>query len=161
MGCLTYAQSRARNDEVFTPDLTDVRSAPEAAELAGVTYRQLDYWTRKGWIHPADVERVSAGRRLRRYGPAEIVQCALLAHVGGSGLDVTPFGPQVAKLGQLDADDLVVIDQQGNLEVVPAGKLRARVAQRGRHLVFDPSTVLGALRRRSSSSRPAVAERSA
>ncbi|MGH9164637.1 MAG: MerR family transcriptional regulator [Acidimicrobiales bacterium] len=132
---------------MLTPDHPSVRSAPEAADLAGVTYRQLDYWTRKGWIVPADLNRVSPGRVVRRYGPAEIVQCALLAHLGGSGLDVTPFGPQVGELGELGPDDLVVVDQDGSLEVVAAGELRGRVAQRGRWVLFDPAPVLRRLAR--------------
>ncbi|HET7486539.1 MAG TPA: MerR family transcriptional regulator [Acidimicrobiales bacterium] len=127
---------------MFTHEPSDVRSAPEAAELAGVTYRQLDYWTRKGWIDPAAVEEISAGRRVRRYGAPEIVQCALLAHLGGSGIDVTPYGPHVAELGALGPDDLVVIGPAGALEVVAATELRQRVGQRGRHVVFDPEVVL-------------------
>ena len=112
---MTYRRGRACNVVVtLTSDPTSVRSAPEAATLAGVTYRQLDYWTRKGWIVPADLNRVSPGRVVRRYGPAEIVQCALLAHLGGSGLDVTPFGPQVGGLGELGQDDLVVVEHVGS-----------------------------------------------
>ena len=94
-----------------------VRSAPEAAALAGVSYRQLDYWTRKGWIAPAEVDRVSPGRVIRRYGPAQILQCAFVAHLGGSGLDVTPYGPQVGQLAELGLGELVVVDAEGNLEV--------------------------------------------
>jgi len=143
---------------VITPDPPSVRSAPEAAGLAGVTYRQLDYWTRKGWIVPANLDRVSPGRVVRRYGPAEIVQCALLAHLGGSGLDVTPYGPQVGEL-ELTRDELVVVDQEGSLEVVPAGGLRGRVTQRGRCVVFDPAPVLRRLGR--SGSAVSAARRSA
>ncbi len=124
-----------------------VRSAPEAASLAGVSYRQLDYWTRKGWITPADLDRVSAGRVVRRYGPAQILQSALLAHLGGTGLDVTPYGPQVAQLGELGPDELVVVDQEGGLEVVAASRLRSRVRERGRYIVFDPAPVLARLSR--------------
>lgn len=29
-------------------------STQEVAKRAGVTYRQLDYWLRKGWVEPAD-----------------------------------------------------------------------------------------------------------
>ncbi len=145
--------------EVLTPDPSLVRSAPEAASLAGVTYRQLDYWTRKGWIVPANLDRVSPGRIVRRYGPAEMLQCALLAHLGGSGLDVTPYGPQVGEIDELGPDDLVVVDQDGSLEVVAAGRLRGRVAQRGRCVVFDPAPVLRRLSR--SASAASLARRTA
>lgn len=126
---------------VLTQGSSNVRSAPEAAALAGVSYRQLDYWTRKKWIAPAELDRVSPGRVVRRYGPTEILQCALLAHLGGSGLDVTPYGPQVGEL-ELGPEDLVVIDADGRLEVVDAPRLRARVGERGRYVVFDPAPVL-------------------
>ena len=131
---------------VITQGSSNVRSAPEAAALAGVSYRQLDYWTRKKWIAPAELDRVSPGRVVRRYGPTQILQCALLAHLGGSGLDVTPYGPQVGGL-ELGPEDLVVIDADGRLEVVDARRLRARVGERGRYVVFDPAPVLGRLGR--------------
>ncbi len=139
---------------VVTPEPSSVRSAPEAAGLAGVTYRQLDYWTRKGWIVPANVDRVSPGRVVRRYGATEILQCAFLAHLGGSGLDVTPYGPQVGEL-ELTRDDLVVVDQDGSLEIVAGGDLRERVTQRGRCIVFDPAPVLRRLSRSESATSPA------
>ena len=134
---------------VLTQDSLNVRSAPEAAALAGVSYRQLDYWTRKKWIAPAELDRVSPGRVVRRYGPTQILQCALLAHLGGSGLDVTPYGPQVGEL-ELGPEDLVVVDADGRLEVVDAPRLRARVGERGRYVVFDPAPVLRRLGRRST-----------
>lgn len=132
---------------MLTHNPPDVRSAPEAAALAGVSYRQLDYWTRKRWIEPAELDRVSPGRVVRRYGAAQILQSALLAHLGGSGLDVTPYGPQVGELGELGRDELVVVDADGHLEVIAASKLRARVGERGRYIVFDPAPVLARLAR--------------
>lgn len=36
-------------DELSDP--TDLRQA-EVLERTGITYRQLDYWTRSGWVHP-------------------------------------------------------------------------------------------------------------
>ncbi|MFN2505436.1 MAG: MerR family transcriptional regulator [Acidimicrobiales bacterium] len=134
---------------MLTQDPLDVRSAPEAAALAGVSYRQLDYWTRKGWIVPAEIDRVSPGRVVRRYGAVQILQCALLAHLGGSGLDVTPYGPQVGEL-ELGPEALVVIDADGRLEVVDAPRLRSRVGARGRYVVFDPAPVLRRLGRQDN-----------
>jgi hypothetical protein len=41
-----------------------VTNAPETlvpsrtlCALAGITYRQCNYWTSAGWLHPADIER--------------------------------------------------------------------------------------------------------
>lgn len=135
-------------------------SAPEAAALAGVTYRQLDYWSRKGWVVPAQVERVSAGRQLRRYGEADVLRLAALAHLGRSGLDVAAFGPQVGEL-DLGEDSLMVVGPEAVLAVVAAGDLRAHLSQPGRFVVFDPEPHRRALarRRRSESSVSSLAER--
>lgn len=135
-------------------------SAPEAAALAGVTYRQLDYWSRKGWVEPAHVERVSAGRRLRRYDDADVLRLAALAHLGRSGLDVAAFGPLVGDLDLVD-DSLVVVGPESELDVVAPSELRAHLSQPGRFVVFDPEPHRRALARRRRVEAPvrALAER--
>ena len=74
---------------------------------------------------------------------------------------MTPYGPQVGRLGELGPDDLVVVDQEGSLEVVAAGRLRARVGERGRYIVFDPAPVLRRLSRQDSSATRAATRRTA
>ncbi len=129
---------------VLTPSRSGVRSAPEAADLAGVTYRQLDYWTRKGWIVPAELERVSAGRVIRRYGAAEILRCAALAHVGRSGLDVAAYGPRLKEL-ELRSNEILVVGPDEDLDVIAASQLRSHLACPGRYVVFDPAPLLARL----------------
>lgn len=129
---------------VFTQLPDNVRSAPEAAHLADITYRQLDYWTRKGWITPAELERVSEGRVVRRYGPAEIVRCAALAHLGRSGLDVAAYGPFLNEL-QVGPEEVLIVGPNEELEVIPASQLRSHLARPGRYVVFDPAPLLGRL----------------
>lgn len=156
---MTYTNGRARNVRVLTSPAPHVMSAPEAASLAGVTYRQLDYWSRKGWVVPAHVERVSAGRQLRRYGETDVLRLAALAHLGRSGLDVAAFGAQVGEL-DLGEDSLVVVGPEAELAVVAAGDLRAHLARPGRYVVFDPEPHRRVLsRRRSSEDVPSLAER--
>ena len=54
-----------------TPDGYDVISGPAAAEAAGISYRQLDHWARKGWVVPS-IQK-AAGKTSRRVYSAEDV----------------------------------------------------------------------------------------
>ncbi len=109
--------------------------------MTGVTYRQLDYWTRKGWIVPAELERVSAGRVVRRYGAPEILRCAALVLLGRSGLDVAAYGPRLKEL-QLESDEVLVVGPDEDLDVVRASQLRSHLSNPGRYVVFDPAPLL-------------------
>jgi DNA-binding transcriptional MerR regulator len=70
-----------------TRTATHVITAPEAAELAGITYRQLDYWARRGWVAPS-IDR-GTGRAARRlYSADDVVRLAALGHFGRARADV-------------------------------------------------------------------------
>jgi hypothetical protein len=118
-------------------------SAPEAARLADITYRQLDYWARRGWLPPSvEAGTGRPGRRL--YSPCDVLRLAALGHLGRSGADVGQLGPQVAtlELPVGDVDYVVVLGPELSLEVVRADRLRAHVsvpAQGGGYIVFDPA----------------------
>ena len=45
-------------------------TAPEVCRAAGITYRQLDYWIRQGWISPT-VRATGSGSR-RRFDPSTL-----------------------------------------------------------------------------------------
>ena len=125
---------------MITPAPRRAISAPEASRLAGITYRQLDYWARRGWVVPSvEAGTGRPGRRL--YSPDDIVRLATLGHLGRSGADVGQLGPQIAVL-ELPADDvdyLVALGPELALGVVPAEQLRGHVATAGSHVVFDPA----------------------
>ena len=125
---------------VITQTAPDGISAPEAARLAAITYRQLDYWARRGWVPPSvEAGTGRPGRRL--YSSHDVLRLAALGHLGRSGTDVAQLGPQVAAL-ELPADDvdyLVVFGPELSLEVVPAAELRARLGSPGSYVVFDPA----------------------
>jgi len=129
-------------------------SAPEAAALAGISYRQLDYWGRKGWVTPSQVERVSASRRVRRYGELDLLRLGALAHLGRSGLDVAAFGVGVGELDLARRDTLAVVGPTEELAVVAVADLRAYVARPGRFVVFDPQPLRAAFARRFAPSTP-------
>ncbi len=134
---------RACNDGVFTSVPVRVRSAPAAAELAGVTYRQLDHWERQGWVTASHVEQIG-GRRVRRYGDDDVVRLAALRHLAQSGRDVGSYGPAV---GQVDVPAGHFLVVGADIEVVAARSLTAAVTRPGRWTVFDPGPVRSACAR--------------
>jgi hypothetical protein len=82
------------------------------------------------------------GRRI--YGAEDVVKLAALGHFGHSGADVGQLGEEVARLdlSGSPADYLLVTSGSGDIEVVAAGDLRARVSAPGSRAVFDPAPVL-------------------
>ena len=125
---------------VITQPARHAITAPDAFRLAGITYRQLDYWARRGWVAPSiEAGTGRPGRRL--YSPDDVLRLAALGHLGRSGADVGQLGPQVAglELPAGDVDYLVVLGPEHGLEVVTAGELRARLGAPGSYVVFDPA----------------------
>ena len=116
-----------------------------AAELAGITYRQLDYWARRGWVRPSvEAGLGRAGRRL--YGKADVIRLAALGSFGRAGLDVGRLGPPLAQLELPLGDDfLVTASLDGNVEVVDASDLRSVVCQPVPKVTFDPVSTAEAL----------------
>lgn len=45
------------------PTVQDLLRAPDVIAETGATYRQLDYWTRSGYIQPADAEPTNGTTR--------------------------------------------------------------------------------------------------
>ncbi len=69
----------------------------QAQELAGSTYRQLDYWVRKDWVSPSvDPGRGRSKRRL--FSIDDVVRLGVLCHLGRSRRNLTELGPLVAPL---------------------------------------------------------------
>lgn len=115
--------------------------------MAGVSYRQLGYWEQQGWVTATAVEQVSAGRRVRRYGPDDVVRLAALRHLAMSGFDVATFGPRIGRI-ELGEGRLLVAGGDGGdeLEVIGVDELTATVTRMGRWTVFDPVPLLRQLR---------------
>lgn len=138
------------NRAVRRNDYTDEISATRAHHLAGITYRQLDYWARRGWVTPSvDQGLGRAGRRL--YNGADVVRLAALGHFGSSGLDIGRLGPVVARMAiDLDRDVVLVAVDDGTVRAVPAHALRPTVAEPGTYAVFDPAPLRARLFGRDS-----------
>ena len=127
----------------MTPNLDHVMSAPQAAERAGITYRQLDYWERQGWVAASHVDEATpGGRRVRRYTTRDVARLATLRHLARSGFDIAVHGRSV---GALDLKPGVVVVAGGDPEtiaLVDAEHLADAVTVEGRWSVFDPAEIL-------------------
>lgn len=127
------------NGRVTTSSTADGIGAGSAFELAGITYRQLDHWARRGWVRPS-VEQGTGRSGRRLYSADDVVRLAALGHLGRSGADIGQFGPAMAALELPSAGDFLVVAGPGPaLEVVTASALRAQVTRPGGHMVFDPA----------------------
>jgi DNA-binding transcriptional MerR regulator len=128
---------------VITSDAAHAISGPKAAELANITYRQLDYWARQGWVTPSVEAGVGRpGRRI--YAQGDVVKLAALGHFGRSGADVGQLGPAITAVDLSNApDDYLLVSPGGpEIEVVAATALRPRVSMPGPVFVFDPQPLL-------------------
>ncbi|MGH9152123.1 MAG: MerR family transcriptional regulator, partial [Acidimicrobiales bacterium] len=130
-------------------------SGPEAADLAGISYRQLDYWARRRWVVPS---RLSAGGVHRRvYTAADVVRLAALGHLGRSRVDVATYGEATGRLRIPAGPAFLVVWGTHDESVVLTGAkdLRRVACTPGRYVIFDPAPVLRELqRRRSDASGP-------
>jgi DNA-binding transcriptional MerR regulator len=63
-------------------------SGPLVCDLTGVTYRQLDYWTRTGLLVPSIEAAVGSGNR-RVYGYADLLEVKVIKSLLDAGLSLT------------------------------------------------------------------------
>lgn len=69
---------------VDPPDTDGLLTSHEVAEHAGITFRQLDYWTRRGYVTAEQPGRGSGTQR--RFTPEQADRVALLAALVHAGL---------------------------------------------------------------------------
>lgn len=63
-------------------------SGPDLCHLAGITYRQLDFWTRSGYLHPVTPSPGSG--YIRAYPPTDITRARLVARLLTAGFTARP-----------------------------------------------------------------------
>jgi DNA-binding transcriptional MerR regulator len=78
---------RIRTEFVGDEHATDpaVASTADIVYAAGITFRQLDYWTRVGYIHPLPRRAETAGQR-RFFPRSELAFACLLGRLDGAGV---------------------------------------------------------------------------
>ncbi len=134
-------------------------SGPEAADLAGISYRQLDYWARRKWVVPSRVDCEGVQRRV--YTTTDIVRLAALGHLGRSHIDVATYGEATGRLRVSDTmGDLVVWAIHDETVLLASPKDLRRVASKpGRYVIFDPAPLLRSLGRRQAETTAARPKR--
>lgn len=86
--------------------------APEAATLAAVTYRQLDYWARTGIVVPSIAQARGSGSQ-RLYSPRDVLKLRVVSRLLTAGVKLSTIrqaiklidaAPQVARTLIIHAD---------------------------------------------------------
>ena len=123
-------------------------SGPEAAEAAGISYRQLDYWARRNWVVPSGPAGDGVQRRV--YTVADVVRLAALGHLGRSRVDVATYGAATGHLGLPDGSGYVIVwaIHDERVRLADGKDLRRVACEPGRYVIFDPAPLLRALGRR-------------
>ena len=92
-------------------------SGKEAAQIVGVTYRQLDYWARTDLLRPTIAHEIGAGSR-RLYGHADLVCAELVRTFLDAGV------PMEAVREVMGRVDLQVLDDRFTSIEIESGELR-------------------------------------
>lgn len=86
-------------------------TSQEACRLAGITYRQLDYWVRQLAIKPAQPARGSGSAR--RWSPLDIVQLRVMSELRKAGVSLPKVRRAVSwlrkALSKVAPDNLVLV----------------------------------------------------
>lgn len=66
---------------------TEGYGGPQACQLAGITYRQLDYWARTGLLTPSLQEAQGSGTQ-RLYSFTDVVQLRIIKRILDTGMNL-------------------------------------------------------------------------
>ena len=128
--------------------LTGEFSGPEAADLAGISYRQLDYWARRRWVVPSRMSADGVHRRV--YTAFDVVRLAALGHLGRSRVDVATYGEATGRLQIPNSLAFLVVwgTHDESVVLTSAKDLRQVACNPGRYVIFDPAPLLRQLHSR-------------
>ncbi len=80
-------------------------NAPTVAQIAGITYRQLDYWTRTGLVTASITPAAGSGSR-RLYSFRDVLIIKIIASLLDAGLSLKAVRTALDTLTDLGVDDL-------------------------------------------------------
>jgi DNA-binding transcriptional MerR regulator len=99
-------------------------SGREAADIVGITYRQLDYWARTDLIRPSLVDAKGSGSR-RRYSYRDLIELKLIKTLLDAGQKLErvrkafeylrDIGDDLTALQLVIAGDSVILVREGEL----------------------------------------------
>jgi len=72
-------------ESVEMPSVAESFSGKRAAEIVGITYRQLDYWARTDLVRPSVADARGSGSR-RRYGYRDLLELKVIKTLLDSGI---------------------------------------------------------------------------
>lgn len=124
-----------------TPSHEGAYSGPQAARIAGVTYRRLDYWARKGFIRPT-IQNPRGRGNYRLYSVLDILGLKVAKRLRSQGVGLKTIRRAVQTLmqaGRTYQDTLTQYSffvRGGKLYVLTDDPSRAVEVSRGAQLVF-------------------------
>ena len=80
-------------------------SGKKTAEIAGITYRQLDYWARTDLIRPSLSDASGSGSR-RLYAYADLLELRIIKQLLDAGLKLESVRDVFAELRRIVGDDI-------------------------------------------------------
>lgn len=85
MGVSQETKNTARRAGRVSEEFDGGFSGAAAAEIAGITYRQLDYWTRTGLVSPSLAAASGSGSR-RRYSYTDLLELRVIKSLIDAGI---------------------------------------------------------------------------
>jgi DNA-binding transcriptional MerR regulator len=85
----------------------DSFSARQACQAAGITYRQIDYWARGGFITPSIEEAAGSGTH-RRYSFSDLVELRIVKKLIDAGVDLGRIRRALTQL-RSEGEDLAAL----------------------------------------------------
>lgn len=92
-------------------------SGREAADVAQITYRQLDYWARTDLIRPSLADAKGSGSR-RRYSASDIAMLCFIRQMLDSGIRLDTVRTAIETLGDDGLRDGTIVLVRGSLVFV-------------------------------------------
>lgn len=128
---------------------------PAAAERAGVTYRQLNYWYGLGYLTASAPP--PPGRATAAFTSTDIARIAALLRAGQAGLTPAVVGPILVRLDIPDRPGFIVFTgrppELGVAWTTETGLLELLRTVAGPHVVYDTTPHLA---QAATTTRPAV-----
>lgn len=88
--------------------------APQLVQRANISYRQLDYWTRRGWVHALQPGGLDGSGREREYEPEQveriIIMGALVRALGIHPRHSARYADMLARSGVVKVGRFVICD---------------------------------------------------
>ena len=102
------AQGLLFGEDVTEHDTTTGYRGPTACRVAGITYRQLDYWARTGLVEPT-VRPASGSGTHRLYGFRDILVLKIVKRLLDTGVSLQQIRTAVEHLRERGVNDLAQI----------------------------------------------------